>query len=153
MPVRGVRNKIIYIDEYTYIKIYVKGTIKGRLAKGVITLEVYLVDNLKVNLLVRNNIIKSQGIIINFSQETINIRAYRDLTVPINIHARNLPYLKRTINAKLLVIIPLDTIIKVPIIYKGEVVPTNRDYLFKPEYTYNLRLEGCIFAYIVDTNI
>jgi len=56
--VRGVSNKVIYTNEYILVKIYLRGTITSRAAEGYITIEVHLVDNLKANLLIRNDTLK-----------------------------------------------------------------------------------------------
>ena len=56
--VRGLRNTIYTTDEYITITIYLEGELPDRskiVAK--IIIEVYLINNLKVNILIRNNIL------------------------------------------------------------------------------------------------
>ena len=57
IPVRGVGNKIIYSNEYAIITIYVTGLVGGVTRTTYLTIEVYIVDNLKANILIGTNII------------------------------------------------------------------------------------------------
>jgi len=56
--VYSIRNKIIKINKYTLIRIYILGTINRITSKALIIIEVYIVNNLKVNLLINNNTLK-----------------------------------------------------------------------------------------------
>ena len=48
------------------IEIFVDSIIDSQYTTGSFTIKVYIVDNLKTNLLIGNNTLKSQRIIINF---------------------------------------------------------------------------------------
>jgi len=56
--VRSVGNKIVKISEYAVVKIYLKGTVDRVLAIASITIEVYLVEDLRVNILIGNDTLK-----------------------------------------------------------------------------------------------
>ncbi len=55
---RGVSNKIVRINEYIVVEIFMDNTIDGQYTIGCLVIEVYIIDNLKVNLLISNNILK-----------------------------------------------------------------------------------------------
>ena len=57
--VRGVGNKVIYTNKYAVIKIFVKRTINSKPTKGLLTIKAHLVDNLRANLLISNNTLRS----------------------------------------------------------------------------------------------
>ena len=52
IPIRGVGNKIIYLDEYVIVIIYINGIIDGIPKTAYLTMEVYIIDNLKANILI-----------------------------------------------------------------------------------------------------
>ena len=54
---RGVGNKIIHSNEYAIITIYVTSLVGGVTRTTYLTMEVYIVDNLKANILIGTNII------------------------------------------------------------------------------------------------
>ena len=71
--VREVRNKIIRIDEYTTITIFVDSKVDRKLRTTSLTIEVYIVDNLKAKLLLSNNIITPKGIAIDLNRKVIKL--------------------------------------------------------------------------------
>ena len=59
IPIRGVGNKIIYLDEYAIVTIYINSIINGILRTACLIMEVYIVDNLKANILIGTDIMTS----------------------------------------------------------------------------------------------
>ena len=57
IPIRGVGNKIIYLDEYTIVIIYINSIINGVSKTTYLIIEVYIIDNLKANILIKTDII------------------------------------------------------------------------------------------------
>ena len=57
IPVRGVGNKIIYSDKYAIIIIYVISLVGGITRTTYLIIEVYIINNLKANILIRTNTI------------------------------------------------------------------------------------------------
>jgi len=53
--VRGVGNKIVKISKYILIKIYINSIVGRVIAKASIIIEVYIIEDLKVNILIRNS--------------------------------------------------------------------------------------------------
>jgi len=58
IPIYSVGNKVLIIDRYAVVNIFINRTIDKRPITASIIIEVYIVDNLKANLLIRNDIIK-----------------------------------------------------------------------------------------------
>ena len=72
--VRNVNEKIIKIDEYVITQLYIDNfIINNKLITICIIAEIYLMNNLKVNLLFNVNVLKSQKIILNFKHNTLII--------------------------------------------------------------------------------
>ena len=53
--IRGLGNRIIIINKYVILIIYIKGEYDGELRTIYFTIEIYLVNNLKANILIRND--------------------------------------------------------------------------------------------------
>jgi len=56
--VRGVGNKVVKTDKYIIVKIYIRGSITENPIIVAIIIKVYLINNLKANLLIGNNSLK-----------------------------------------------------------------------------------------------
>ncbi len=56
--IRGVGNKVVKTNKYIIIKIYIRGSIIENPIIVAIIIEIYLINNLKANLLVGNNNLK-----------------------------------------------------------------------------------------------
>ena len=56
--IRELNSTIYYINKYVIIIIYVKGELLDKLLVVIkITIEVYLINNLKINILIKNNVL------------------------------------------------------------------------------------------------
>ena len=58
ISIREVDSKIVHIDKYTQVEIYVYNTINDQVPIDIIVIKIYIVDDLKINLLIDNNILK-----------------------------------------------------------------------------------------------
>ena len=128
--VREVKNKIVYISKYTLVTIYMRNTVHGNKRTIYLIIKVYIIDNLKVNILIDTNTIASQGIIINLDRKIITFAKCQNLQVSLNIITRTQPYFKRIIRFKSAITIALDTTIEVSIVYNNK-ISNNRDFLFE----------------------
>ena len=61
-----------------------------------IIVKVYLMNNLKINMLINVNVLKSQKMILNFEHNTFTINNY-DVTTTINLINRDKSHIKQTI--------------------------------------------------------
>ena len=57
IPIRELGNKIVITNEYVVLTLYVNSTINGQSKTAYFTTEIHLVDNLKTNLLINNDIL------------------------------------------------------------------------------------------------
>ena len=83
MSVREVDNKIIRINEYALIKIFINETVAIKTVTAVIIMKIHLVLNLKTNILIDINIIVSQKLCINFKRQKLVIESCKDLETAI----------------------------------------------------------------------
>ena len=66
--IRGLESKIYYFDEYIVLIFYIKGVLSNNIRAFIeITREIYIVDNLKANILIELDILILERIIIDFT--------------------------------------------------------------------------------------
>ena len=150
IPVRGLENQITTTNEYVNLVSYIDGEVDSKPGTTCFTSKVHLVDNLKANILFRNDTITAQGIVVDLNRKILKFGRCQGLQAPLNVVASK--EVKRIVKAKATLSIPAKSTINIPIAFKGD-LPKNRDFLFKPDYTSNLRINGGIYTHIVDSSL
>ena len=113
-----------------------------------ITREIYIVDNLKADMLIDSNILIFERIIIDFDTQLIIIDSYRSITISINSRARS-NSIKRTIKTSSRIVLSPHFVTLVPITYVDE-LSQDRDLLFESQYALSLSHDNDIYAHVVD---
>ena len=89
--------------------------------------ELYIVDNLRVKILIKNNIIKSKKIVINIVNKKIKIKSYN---ITINIIARSRgEFIRRKIYIKISIFVSSHS--EIMLLIKRISLSNDRDFLFK----------------------
>jgi hypothetical protein len=129
------------------LNFYIPDIANDRIKLVKITAKIHLIPNLKAKMLIGVNIIKTENMNISFSSKTLTIAGENEWVTDIQIHAKDIHRIRRTVIALESTVIPSQSIVSVPInlrsfdkkarIYahkKNSAFPKNRDFLFKPEY-------------------
>ena len=128
--VRGIGNDIHEINEYIIHEIYLSNE-KDKNGRDVtvktISREIYLVNELAVDMLLRNDILIPEGINLLFSKETAYIDSC-DMDIPIKVHSKE-SLIRRVINSKKASIISPHSNVTVTIYHLNLL---DRDFLFEP---------------------
>ena len=126
---RGIENNIHEINEYIIYKIYLSNE-KNKNERDIITKtarrEIYLVDKLAVDILLRNDILILKEIDLLFLKKIAYIDSY-NIDILIEVHLKEF-LIRRVINLKEASIIPLYLNITITIYYLNL---SDRDFLFK----------------------
>ena len=147
--IRKLGSKIHYFDEFAIIIFYMKGILSNNTrALTQITREIYIVDNLKADMLINSNILTPKRIIIDFDTQLIIINSYRSITISMNSRARS-NSIKRTIKTFSRVVLSPHFVTSVPVAYADE-LSQDRNLLFKSQCFLPLKHANEIYAYIVD---
>ena len=128
-----MNNKIVNINEFIIITIYIKKVINDVKRSIYLTMKVYIINNFKTNIFIDTNIIIFQKMILNLKAHIVKLEKCQKLKFFIDIIARILSYIKKTICTKTFIIITFDNIIKIFIVYNSE-ISKNRDFLFEFNY-------------------
>ena len=91
--------------------------------------KLYIVDNLRIKILIRNNIIESKGIIIDVVNKKARINSY---STTINIITRSRDeFMRRKIYIKLFIFVPSHS--EIILLIKEINLSNDRNFLFKLE--------------------
>ena len=104
--VKGFKSIIYNIDEYITILIYIEGELLDEssiIAKMI--MKIYLIDNLKANIFIDNNVFISQKIKLDLINNKIIIEIYQNLAIKIDIVIKENFNIRRIIRFKKTVII------------------------------------------------
>jgi hypothetical protein len=108
--------------------------------------EMHLVKELKVNMLIDNDILKSKDIIIDVQHKKTTIRSCDNLTIEIKIHQRE-SFVRRNVINQFVNIISSEAYVKIS--YKMKNLFSNRDFLFESSSEVSI----FIYAHVINARI
>ena len=99
--IRNINNKIIKINEYVINYLYIDDIIIFEKAIIIyISIEIHLIDELKINMFIDVNVLKSQKMILNFEHNIFVINNYQKIKIVIDSINKIKLYLKRIVKTK-----------------------------------------------------
>ena len=125
-----MNNKIVNINEFVIITIYIKKIINDVKRSVYFTMKVHIINDFKTNIFIDMNIITFQEMILNLKARIVKLEKCQRLKVFIDVIARTLSHIKKTIHIKTFITITFDNIMKVSIIYNNDILK-DRDFLFE----------------------
>ena len=132
------------INEYMLLKIYLS-RIRNKINVRVkIIREAYLVNNLKIRILLNTNIIKLKKIDIITSKNQVYIESY-NITIQIDLKLRTRDITIKLIIAERQITVPSRSQIIIPIYYA--ILLDDRDFLFK-----FITLAISLYIYLIDND-
>lgn len=143
IKVRGLGTKEHDAHEYTIVPMYIP-TNDNKIA--LIRREIHIVNNLSAKALIKINIMKPEGIILDTNKDLIIIDSYNSLKTPICIITKG-SRTNAAILSKAQYAVPTHTFMTIPI--KDVELPQDRDLIFEPKQLDALTLS----AHIVDHNL
>ena len=144
LKVRGLDTQRHESYEYAICDIHMKGTKNGKPVTSVLRREVHLINNLKANMLINNDVIDAEGIVVDPVKKKTFITS-TDAAVPVEVRSPKAS-IQRPVHIRKTTVVPPRSEIAVPIHHA--VLPTTRDFLFEPADDVNFTL----YAHLVDTS-
>ena len=119
-------------NDYLLLNIYISKRTQNRQIIAHIRREVYVIEELKINLLIKINIMTSKQIIIYSSEKQLIIDNCKKLTTNLHVATKNAKKIRRVIIVEFRIMILSYTIERI-LIHKIRKKLLNRDYLFELE--------------------
>ena len=87
--IRDIGSLKYITNEYYLINLYISNIIKEKPLLVYLRREIYIIDDLKIKILIRVNILSFKRILINVGEKKLLIRSYNNLIADIKIKAKN----------------------------------------------------------------
>jgi hypothetical protein len=115
LHLREIGNDFHYINEYIIISFYVYRKARESPYLIEIIAEIYIVNILKLKILIAINIVNTKKIFINFRIRTLVIDIISEFSTNIRMIRKNIKIIKIVVNFRKKEIIPLNIIKEIPI--------------------------------------
>lgn len=130
ISVREIKNKIHHFSDYVLMTAYVKKYLSNN---TVVTIrfqrEIHLIDDLKIKMLIDINIMSSEKIQLNLSNQTMRIDSCQNVTIKIYVIACQKSNLMRTVRSHDRTTVSSSSLVKISVKFKQ--LSKNREFLFK----------------------
>ena len=157
LPIRKIDDKMVKMSEIVLIQFNLPGQIikkKFKINRIEITIsfnaEFHIVDNFSANVILKNDVLVSQKIFINFLIQNFRIEVCKNIQIFLNIHIKTNFSTNRFIKNKSDVLILFKNIIKFFITYNG-FLSDNKDFLSEPN-KFKLKQKNEIYSHIMNHN-
>jgi len=143
-----------FTNNYLVLNIYIKSYLKEKSVVIYIRQKIYVVNYLKIKMLLEINIIIFKRIIVNLNSKKLTINNCRELIVNLEVTTRDNTRVYKVLKTSKLIIINANIIIKIFICLLQFLI--NKDYLFDSilvnAYTYIVDF-NIFLIYIYNTNL
>ena len=152
ISIRDIENIIHHINQYAMIDFYMNDKVNhiNHIAK--FSTEIHLVDDLKTNLLINTNVMKTQKTKLDLKKSILTIEFCKNLVTSIDTIARLVSNTKRIIRARHATIISTHFILRVFVTYHDQLFD-DRDYLFESQCVVDFDDDDDVFAHIVNITL
>jgi hypothetical protein len=145
LTIRDIESNIHEIKKYVNFSIYL--LIKDDSNKMTkIHRKMHLIESLKANMLIDNDILESKEFIINVQEKKTIIRNCQNLIIDVKIHQRE-SFVRRNVVSQFAIVISSESYVK--IFYKIKDLLSNRDFLFESFSEVSVS----IYAHVIDVRI
>ena len=150
ISMRDIDNIMHHIFDYVVLTLYLDDQLADKIAIiDKFQIEVHLIDDLKINILIDNDVFTTQQVKLNLAQQTVQLNNCQNLVALINVLTRQEIEVKRIIRVKNIVIKSVKITINVSMSYNDD-LSIDRDFLFESQCAKYLNDDDDVFAHIVD---
>ena len=151
--VRELNINRYFIFEYVIVFIYFvdKNTVDKKI-KTCFRREIHIVDDLKTNMLIENDIIDSKNFIINLNNKTVRINNC-DVIVSIEIRSLKISTIQLSIHLKKIIIVSIHAELTIFIYCMKSILFVVRDFLFESKVINQLSIYVHLIDAIIETII
>ena len=151
LKIKNIKSSILTTSEYISTNFVISSEVNEKSTTVCFTRNLYIVNNLKVNMLLDNDILKSKNIFIHVNQKKLTVDNCGDFSTSLKIIVKNDDErIKRTIRSQVEINISIHFCITVSIKYRsGKLFDRNIIFNFND---INRLKKNNVFSHIVDAN-
>ena len=142
---------VVKINEYIFIDFTISNEINEKTINVTFTRHVYIVKNLKTNIFLNNDILKSKNIVSHVDKRKIIIENCDNFFVSLIVIVKNEKRVKRIVRAQTNAVILTHFYFAISIKIRDRKL-SNRDFMFNFEHIKRLNKKNEIFTHIIDVN-
>ena len=132
--------------DYIQLLMYLFDVVESFLVIAHFTREMHVVDNLKIKLLLRMNIIDFERFVINLNKRQLSVRSCKNLIATLKITIKDNVRVRRTVRVEKRLIIEVNIVVRMSISIKSHESLFDRDYLFDSKFS-------DAYAHVVDNRL
>ena len=151
LKINDIESTAVTTNECISVDFSIPGEANGKPATACFTRYVYLVNDLKANILLDNDILGPKDIVLHVEKGKLTIDSCGDFSAPLSVVAKDDVRVKRTIRAQANVIISAHSCFAIPIKLRESKL-SDRDMLFNSDHIERLDKEDEVFVHLVDSN-
>ena len=151
LKINDIEFTTITINECISIDFSVSSKVNDKSVTTCFIRYVYLMNDLKINILLDNDILKSKNIVFHVKKEKLTINSCEDFFASLNVITKNDVRVKRTIRAQVNVTIFAHSCFVISIKLR-EFKLSNRDMLFNSNHIKRFDKKNEVFVHLVNFN-
>ena len=150
ISMRDIENIMHHIFDYVLFTLYFDDQLIDKIVViDKFQIEIHLIDDLKINIFIDNDVFTAQQVKLNLTQQIVQLNSCQNFVVLINVLTRQKIEIKRIIRVKSIVIISIKIIINVSMSY-NENLSFDRNFLFESQCVEYLNDDDDVLIHIVD---
>ena len=153
LSIRNIDNTIHNFNDFIVIDLFMNDHVNNVDIKQSIidkfSAEIHIIDDLKANLFIENDVLNAQKTTINLKKQTTILINCRHFVMFIDIVTKKDVDQKRIVKSKTNFSISTKTIVKVSVFYHDS-LSNDRDFLFESQCSQSLNQNDEVFAHVVD---
>ena len=153
LKINDINAASLFINEYISLNFVISDELNDKSAKACFIRYLYIVNDLKVNIFLNNDILESKNMFVHVDKEKLFVDSCGNFVASLKIIARDDDdeRVKRTIRSQVSIFVPTHSCTIVLIKYREFKLP-NRDLIFNFNDVERLSKKGGVFSHIVDVN-
>ena len=150
ISMRNIDNIMHHIFDYVVLTLYFDDQLVDKnVAIDKFQIEIHLIDDLKINIFIDNDVFIVQQIKLNLAQQIVQLNSYQNFIAFINVLIKQKIEIKRIIRVKNIVIVSIKVTINVSMSY-NENLSADRDFLFESQCAKYLDDDDDVLIHIID---
>ena len=150
ISMRNIDNIMHHIFDYALFTLYLDNQLINKIVViDKFQIEIHLIDDLKINIFIDNDVFIVQQIKLNLAQQIVQLDNCQNFVVFINVLTRQKTEIKRIIRVKNIVIVSIKITINVSISY-NENLSVDRNFLFESQCAKYLNDDDDVLIHIID---
>lgn len=149
--IRKINEQMHDNSKYVVMNLYILETIKKARILTHFTTKIHLMNNLKINILLKIDVLTSKKMILNFEQSKMTIFTCKEFVIDI-ITIRKIEKINKLMRASNKIIISINVIISISMHVKN-FISTRIDYSFFSKIQFTLNSKNEFFAHVIESNL